>query len=195
MLVRYGVNDWIEFRVGWNYEVGGGGDVSGDEGSAGMGGAGIERDSKMLYGLKAAVTEQNGWMPRSVAILQGYTPTSGETTASDVVFAYAFGWELVDHWRLDSSIRYGDEHDLENAFNEWAPSVVLRIPITEQWSVHVEYFGIFSQGAEQDFSRSFFSPGTHYLIMPNLELGVRVGWGLTPDAPRFFSNVGIGWRF
>ena len=27
------------------------------------------------------------------------------------------------------------------------------------------------------------------------ELGVRVGWGLTEDAPNFFSNVGVGWRF
>ena len=44
-------------------------------------------------------------------------------------------------------------------------------------------------------SRAFFSPGTHYLLTPNLELGVRIGWGITDDAPRFFSNVGIGWRF
>jgi Putative MetA-pathway of phenol degradation len=195
LLVRYGMSDRIELRLGWNYEIGGGGDVSGDEGSADMGAGGIERDSKLLYGFKAAVTEQDGWRPRSVAILQGYTPTSGETTASDVVFAYAFGWEFDNHWRLDSSIRYGTSHELRDEFNEWAPSVVLRIPLSEQWTIHVEYFGIFSQGAEQEFSRSYFSPGVHYLLTPNLELGVRVGWGLTEDAPRFFSNVGIGWRF
>jgi hypothetical protein len=35
----------------------------------------------------------------------------------------------------------------------------------------------------------------HYLLTQNLELGVRVGWGISPDAPNFFSNVGIGWRF
>ncbi len=195
LLIRHGVNDWIELRVGWNYEIGGGGDVSGSNGSTGMGSAEIERDSKILYGFKAALTEQDGWQPRSVVILQGYTPTSGATTASDVVVAYAFGWELENGWRIDSSLRYGTGHELLDAFNEWAPSVVLRMPITEKWTIHAEYFGIFSQGAEQDFSRAYFSPGVHCLVTPNLELGVRVGWGLTPDAASFFSNVGVGWRF
>jgi len=195
-LVRYGLSKRIELRLGWNYEVGGAGDVvSGDEGSEGLGGGRIERESQMLYGLKVAVTEQNRWLPRSAAILQGYTPTSGQAPATDVVVAYTFGWELANRWRLDSSMRYGTEHDLADAYNQWAPSVVLRVPLTERWNVHAEYFGIYSQGAAHDTSRAFFSPGAHYLIAPNLELGVRVGWGITEDSPNFFSNVGLGWRF
>ena len=92
-------------------------------------------------------------------------------------------------------MRYGTEHGPSDAFNQWAPSIVLRVPVNDRWNVHAEYFGIYSQGAEHDFSRAYFSPGTHYLLTPNLELGLRLGWGITEDAPRFFSNVGIGWRF
>lgn len=196
LLVRYGITERIELRLGWNYEVGGTGDiVSGNESSEVFEAAGIERESQFLYGFKAALTEQEGWLPRSVAILQGYTPTSGEAPATDVVAAYAFGWEMPNRWRLDSSMRYGTEHGPRDAFNQWAPSVVLRVPITEKWNVHAEYFGIFLEGSERDASRAFFSPGSHYLITPNLELGVRVGWGITTDAPNFFSNVGVGWRF
>jgi hypothetical protein len=33
------------------------------------------------------------------------------------------------------------------------------------------------------------------ITAPNLEVGVRVGWGLNDQAARFFSNAGIGWRF
>ena len=78
-LVRHGVSDWLELRLGWNYEVGGeGNSVSGGEGSEGLGGGGIKRESQISYGLKAAVTEQQGWVPRSAVILQGFTPTSGE---------------------------------------------------------------------------------------------------------------------
>jgi hypothetical protein len=196
LLVRYGLSERIELRLGWNYEVGGTGDiVSGGEGGEGADGGKIERESQMLYGLKAAVTEQDGWVPRSAVILQGFTPTSGEAPATDVVATYAFGWELANRWRLDSSMRYGTEHGPNDAFNQWAPSIVLRVPINDRWNVHAEYFGIYSQGAREDFSRAFFSPGTHFLLTPNLELGVRLGWGITDDAPRFFSNVGIGWRF
>lgn len=195
-LARYGLSDRIELRFGWNYEVGGsGGDVSSSGGGDDFEGSGVERDSALLYGLKVATSEQEGWRPRSALILQGRTPTRGEATASDVVVAYAFGWELGEGWRLDSSMRFGTQHAVGDAFNEWAPSVALRMPMTERWQVHAEYFGIYSDGTGREFSRAFFSPGTHYLVGENLELGLRLGWGLTNDAPNFFSNVGVGWRF
>ncbi len=195
LLVRHGVSKRLELRVGWNYEVGGAGNTTSGTGSEQFDVGVIERESQVLYGFKTAITEQQRWRPRSAVILQGYTPTSGESTATDVIAAYTFGWELANRWRLDSSIRYGTETLPEDSFNEWAPSVVLRVPLSEQWHAHIEYFGIFSDGAEQEFSRSFISPGAHCLLTENLELGLRVGWGITDDAPNFFSNVGLGWRF
>lgn len=196
LLVRRGITENIELRLGWNYEVGGTGDVvSGNEGGEGSATGALERESQVLYGLKVGLTEQNGWTPRSAVIVQGYTPTSGLAPATDWVGAYAFGWELPNRMRLDAAMRYGSEHAEHDALNHWTPSVVLRAPLTERWQVHAEYFGIYSQGAASDFSRAFFSSGTHYLLTPNLELGARVGWGLTDDAPNFFTNVGIGWRF
>jgi hypothetical protein len=77
-----------------------------------------------------------------------------------VVATYALGWELANRWRLDSAMRCGTEHGPNDAFNQWAPSIVLRVPWDERWNVHAEYFGIY-----------------------------------THDAPRSFSNVGVGWRF
>ena len=196
LLLRYGVGEWIELRAGWNYEVGGTGDiVSGNEGGEDGGEGKFERESQMLYGFKASLSEQRGWLPRSTLILQAYTPTSGAAPATDFVAAYAFGWELTENLRLDSSVRYGTEHDVHDVFNQWAPSVVLRGILTEKWHAHAEYFGIYSDGAEQDFRRAFFSPGTTFLLSENFELGARVGWGLTDDSPNFFSNVGVGWRF
>ncbi|MBX9656671.1 transporter [bacterium] len=196
LLVRHGITERLELRLGWNYEVGGEGDVvSGEDGAESFESRKIERDSQILYGAKASLSDQEGWIPRSVVIVQGYTPTSGAATATDVVGAYAFGWELANRWRLDSSLRYGTEHTVRDAFNEWLPSVVLRVPLSDRWNVHMEYFGIYSQGAEREFSRGFVSPGTHFLLTENIELGVRGGWGITDDSPNFFTNFGIGWRF
>ena len=82
-----------------------------------------------------------------------------------------------------------------NHYEVWAPFSVLRVPIGERFQVHSEFFGLFSEDRASNFSRVFFSPGMHYLITPNLEVGLRVGWGLTNQSSPFFSNVGFGCRF
>jgi hypothetical protein len=72
---------------------------------------------------------------------------------------------------------------------------VLRVPLSERVNVHAEYFGAIPQGRAGGHSQHFFSPGLHYLLTPDLEIGFRVGWGLNDASAKFFSNVGVGCRF
>lgn len=198
LLIRCGLTERIELRLGWNYEIGGAGsDVSGAGfgEDASFGGTGLERESRVIYGLKFAVTEANGLVPRSAVILQGFSPTRGEATDSQFVGTYVLGWELPRRWIFDAAFRYGAGSAENDRFSIWAPSAVLKVPVGEKWNIHAEYFGIFSSDKEKDFVRHFVSPGVHYLITPNFEVGARVGWGLNDQAARFFSNVGMGWRF
>ncbi len=196
LLLRYGISDWLELRLGGNYEVGGeGADVSGGTGNEPLEGGGIVRETQALYGLKARLTEQRGWRPESSVIVQGHTPMSGPDPATAFTLGYVVGWELPDEWKLDSAIRYGADKEKADRFETWSPSIVLRKTLADRWNVHAEYFGNFSQNRTDNFAKHFISPGVHYLITPNLELGVRVGWGLNDEAARFFSNAGLGWRF
>ncbi len=196
LLVRWGLSERIELRIGWNYEIGGGGNVvSALESSEGIGGPFVSSESHVMYGVKGQMTYQHGWIPRSCVILEGFTPTSGEQPATQPVATYAFGWQLENKWRLDFAMRYAQGVELLDTFNKWSPSTVLRIPLNEDFQVHLGYFGNFTEGRAVERSRSFISPGAHYNITPNLELGLRLGWGLTPDAANFFLNTGFGWRF
>jgi outer membrane putative beta-barrel porin/alpha-amylase len=198
LLVRYGLFRRVELRLGWNYEVGAGGSVvTGESGEAveGVDTSRRTREQRMLYGLKASLTEQRSWLPSSIAILQGYTPTGGDATATQLVATYAFGWRLPNRWRFDSAMRFATDSDNGNRFQVWAPSTVLRVPLGERFQVHAEYFGLFSQNRPSNFGQNYFSPGMHYLITPNLEVGLRLGWGLNEQAAAFFTNVGFGWRF
>ena len=95
----------------------------------------------------------------------------------------------------DAAMRYGTGVGEGDHFSEWAPSVVVKAPISQKINVHTEYFGIFTSDKEHDDAIQYVSPGVHYLITPDLEVGVRVGWGLNDQSARFFSNVGFGWRF
>lgn len=200
LLLRYGVADRVELRLGWNYEVGGtGNEISGsgsdiDTATAPHSRSGLERIYRMLYGVKIGLTEQDGWRPESAVILQGYTPTGGDVTATQFVGSYVFGWELPRRSKLDAGIRYGTASNEGDRFNQWAPSVVLKVPLGEKWSVHSEYFGIFSTGRAKETNLQYVSPGVHYLVTPDFEVGVRLGWGLNDQSARFFMNAGIGWR-
>jgi hypothetical protein len=192
VLLRRGFGEKVEARLGFNYEAGGPGTVSGSE----FGGEDIETEdeSRILYGTKVETTEQDGWLPRSAAILQGYTPVSGPSNKSTLVFGEAWGWRFAGGWEWTTAMRYGTGFEEQDAFSQWAPSSVIKIPVGERWNVHVEYFGIFSTGKEVPLNVQYASCGGHVLATENLEIGLRVGWGLNETTPAFFSNVGIGWR-
>jgi hypothetical protein len=193
---RYGIGENFELRFGTNYEVGGAGSpITGNVPSDFESEPVLEEESRIIYGTKGLLTDQAGWLPQSSFILQGYTPTSGEVTATTFSLSYVFGWKFRELVTWDSGMRYGIGTFEEDNFNVWSPSTVLKFRIGEKWNAHAEYFGVFSEGKERETTQHFLSPGVHYLITKNLEVGVRVGWGLNEQAPNFFSNVGFGWRY
>lgn len=196
LLVRFGAREWFEWRFGVNYEAGSGGSVvTAVETGEGVEGDEFASESNVLYGFKALVSEQSGWVPRSSAIVEAFTPLSGDVWGTEPAITYVFGWELLSAWRFDAAIRYVLADSAEGLFNKWLPSAVLRMPVTERWEVHAEWFGSWSDGLEDEKVRPFVGPGTHFMITPNLEIGCRMGWGLTQDAATYFVDSGLGWRF
>ncbi|MFG0289844.1 MAG: transporter, partial [Rhodopirellula sp. JB044] len=196
LLVRHGVNDWLELRLGWNYEVGGAGSpVSGNVPSDLKEEAEIERESRIFYGGKVFLMEQADFLPEASVLLQGFTPTSGEETQTTLSATYIFGWELKEGVIWDSAVRYSTSNRDEDQFNVWSPSTVVKVAIGERWKAHAEYFGVYTDGREEETAQYFFSPGAHYLVTSDFEVGCRVGWGLNDNSPNFFSNVGIGYRY
>ncbi len=195
IVTRIGISERVELRLGWNYEIEGGGSVSHGHGGGFRGEAGTEEESQTLYGIKVALTSQDGWRPGSSCIIQGRTPTSGPETATDLQLGYVFGWEIEEVWQLDSSLRYSATNEEDDDFNQWAPSVVVKYQASDRWNIHGEYFGIFSDGRGVEMQPQYFSPGVHYLISEDIEIGVRTGWGLNDDSADFFANVGFGLRF
>ena len=193
LLLRRGLGERVEWRLGYNYEAGGPGIASGSE----FGGEDVvtEDESRVLYGLKAETSDQDGLLPRSSAIVQGFTPVSGPSQRSTVMVGESFGWRFPLGWEWTTAIRYGTGFEGADAFSQWAPSSVVKLPVGDRWNVHVEYFGIVSTGKEVPLSIQYMSIGGHVLATRNLELGIRTGWGLNHTSPAFFSNVGVGWWY
>jgi hypothetical protein len=195
-IARYGIGKNVELRFGFNYEIGGAGSpISGNVPGDLEDEPELEEESRVLYGTKVFLNEQADWLPQSAFIFQGYTPTSGEVSATTFSTSYVFGWKFRNKMVWDSAMRYSSGTFEEDSFNLWSPSTVIKVPMGEKWNVHSEYFGVFSEGRQRESTQHFFSPGIHYLPTKNMEVGVRVGWGLNDQSPNFFSNVGVGLRF
>jgi hypothetical protein len=196
LLWRLGATERFEWRLGVGYAQNAGGYlVTNAEGSEGPGDGSIVYESSLLYGFKALVTEQADWLPESCLIVEGFTPAYGDAFGTVPAITYAWGWKSEQSWRLDAALRYVYSEGRVDWFNKLQPSVVHRVPVTERWEVHAEYFGTFTDGAPDNAVIPFLSPGTHYNLTTNLEVGLRLGWGLNQDAASFFSDAGFGWRY
>jgi hypothetical protein len=194
LLMRYGIGERFELRLGWNYETGrerlpGAGDI------AGFFGANAEQ--QMYYGFKGVVTKQSGWMPGSALLVQGHTPTGGPQSVTQLRAGYVAGWELPNRWEFDAAMRFGTDRDEEGGYRLWVPSAVLKIPLTpsERWFTHVEYFGVMTQGKENDTNMHFVDIALHHLITPNVEVGAIVAFGPHSGGMNLVTNFGIGMRF
>lgn len=203
LLLRVGTNEWFEWRLGVNYGVGSQGNVvtSVEVGEGTLDGSTLYETS-ILYGCKVKTSAQAGFVPDSCLIVEATTPAYGDVFGTSPVATFVSGWELPlgfaaageERWRLDTAVRYAYAEGLVDWFSRWTPSAVLRMPVTDRWELHAEWFGNYTAGLTDNTVKPFFSPGTHYMLTKNLEVGLRVGWGLTDEAAPFFADVGFGWR-
>ena len=198
LILRYGVTDRVELRFGWNYEVGGVGNATSGTDAADEDPTrtrSLIREQTLAYGFKVGLTRAGSVDAALALIVQAFTPTGGKETATEMITTAVAGWKLPNRWVVDMAMRYGIDTEEGDRFNAWAPSAVFKVPFGEKWAAHAEYFGIFTTGKDTNSTKHFFSPGLHYLVSPDLEVGFRLGWGLNDQSARFFSNVGFGWRY
>ena len=195
-LLRIGGTDWLEWRFGVNYSVNSAGNIvtSVEVGERRPFDESLY-EANVLYGFKVDASDQDGLVPESCVIVEGGTPTSGDLWGTIPVATAVAGWELPWGTRLDGALRYSYAQGHTKWFSRWSPSVIIRQPITERWETHIEFFETVTEGLRKDNVRPFFSPGTHYLLMENLEVGIRIGWGLNHTAADFFSDTGVAWRY
>ena len=188
LLVRRGVNEWLEVRLGWTYES------SKFEHLAPVGAPTVQ-EGIINYGAKLCLTDECGSVPASALIVTGYSPTSGESNDSDFSIEYVFGWKRCD-WELDGQLRWFTLTEEDDHFTEWAPSVVLKRGLCcGRANAHIEYFSLHSVNRDEEYHQHYAGPGAHFLVTPNFEIGARVFWGLSGDAAEFISNVGFAARY
>ena len=194
LLVRVGLTERAELRLGWNYDVGGSSEAT-DVSSEFDFASPTDVNGNFLFGVKLRLLDGEGWRPATSMALVGITPTSGGDNTTDPAVDTVFEWKLRNDWLLGVGMRYAVLTEPGEYYNQWSPSAVLRIPFGERWNAHAEYFGVTTDGNDRDANQQYFSPGGHFEVTENFEIGLRFIIGLTPTADSFVANTGIGLRF
>ncbi len=197
-LVRYGLTDRFELRLGYNYETTPTyrdaieGDIAGN--------FGINAQQQIYYGFKYQVSPQQQerpWQPATAFLFQLHTPIASEQTHTQVRLGYALGWTLPNGWNIDTGFRYGTDRELGYNYTLWAPSTVLKVPFgrRKRWYTQFEYFGIVSEFRPRNFSKQFVDTGLHFFLTPHWEIGATVSFGINEQTRGTLINAGTGIQF
>ncbi|MEL6810108.1 MAG: transporter [Bacteroidota bacterium] len=185
-LLRYGILENLELRLGWNFE----------EGRTTIDGTRLEDVtsgfSPLLAGMKVNITQEEGWIPTIGLIGHLFLPLSAssdyrpETTGVD--FRFSFDHTLSEK----SSIAYnlGAQWGNDSPEAAYIYTLAYGYSITDTFGIYAEVYGDFP---EDNRANHFWDAGLTYLVMNNLQLDATVGSGIT-EGQDILISAGFSYR-
>jgi len=186
-LLRYGVWDNFELRVGSSYQVTKGEtkETSTDSTEHGFG--------PIMAGFKVFIVEEKGLRPE-ISILADITLRHIGSISYRPTFSYPTARLSASH-TLTPNISFGYNagfgYNGENADGFFIYSAVLGIGITSKISFFAETFGSFDHG---NLPNHHIDGGFTYLIKNNLQLDISAGTGFDKTIDKSFISTGLSWR-
>ena len=185
-LLRYGLLDRLELRLGWDIvdQKITDRNLNTEQSISGF--------SPLLAGVKVAITEEKGCLPEIGLIGHLMLPfTAGsdvkpETTGVD--FRFAFAHTLSD--RSSLSYNLGAEWGNDSPEAAYIYTLAYGYAITDAFGAYVELYGDFP---ENSMANHLWDAGITYLVQHNIQLDATVGTSFT-DGQDILLSAGISFR-
>ena len=186
-LVRIGVLDNVELRLGWNFE----------EGRTTVNGTRLmdvtSGFSPLLAGAKINITQENGWLPTIGLLGHLYLPVSAgedykpDTTGAD--FRFSFAHTLSENSSLSYNLgaQWGDDSP-EAAY---VYTLSYGLSISDRFGLYAELYGDLP---ENNSANHFWDAGVTYLVCADLQLDATVGTSIT-EGQDLLLSAGFSYRF
>ncbi len=194
-LLRVGLSDRIELRIGWTglvaSEIRFGSFKASDDGIG---------DGEL--GAKIHLAEERGGRPEIALLLSTSVPIGDDAYTTDrfdpalrLALAHTLSERVSLGYNLglafESSLGEDGERDtLSNAFY----TVALGLALSDRWGAFVELYGDLPASASGGPANSF-DGGFTYLLRDNLQLDLAGGAGLSDAAGDWFVGLGLSVRF
>ena len=185
-LLRYGILDNLELRIGWNFEevqttING---MESNDVASGL--------SPLLFGAKVAISEEKGWFPEIGLIGHIFLPFTAssdfkpEFTAAD--FRFSFNHTLSE--RSGIAYNLGGQLGGESAEFAYIYTLAYGYSITDKLGAYVEVYGDLP---EDSSANHFWDAGLTYAIAPLIQLDATVGQSIT-EGQDILLSAGVSFR-
>ncbi|WGK65722.1 transporter [Croceiramulus getboli] len=186
MLLRYGLLDNLELRLGWDFQ-----EIRTEI-------AGTELDNiqsglqPLLVGAKIGIADRNGFWPQIGLLGHVYLPLSAgqdfrpETTGVD--FRFSFDHSLSERSGIAYNIGMQWRDDSPEA--AYVYTLAYGYGLTERLGLYAEIYGDLPEDSSPNHS---WDAGLTYLVNPDLQLDATIGSGITTDQELLLS-AGFSYR-
>jgi hypothetical protein len=193
ILLRYGVNDRWEARLGLNsYDWV-------DEGAGVRRISGFEdpfAEVKIRFNDADAKNRPAG-VPAIGMLVQTTIPVGARALTADVWqprAVLAVHWDLPANWTIEDNLGYVYAADGSRRFDQLFASLSAGFQLNEKWGGFLEGY-IFSKESADTGRTRYADAGLSYNVSNDLALDVRAGAGLDQPHPHWFTGLGAAVRF
>ncbi|KAA3624536.1 MAG: transporter [Flavobacterium sp.] len=185
-LVRYGLLEGLELRLGWNFE----------EGRTSINGMKPQDVSSgfspLLAGAKISVSEENGLLPEIALIGHVILPFSAATDYRPETTGVDFRFSLSHTLSERSSLGYniGAEWGSDSPEAAYIYTLAYGYSIAENIGLYAELYG---DMPEDSRANHYWDAGFTYLLLKNLQLDATVGSSIT-EGQDLLLSAGVSYR-
>jgi len=182
-LLRYGLTDFFEFRIGSEYLLQKTENNAGQETLKGVNGLDL--------GTKIFLVNEEGYVPETSFILHVNFPVGNDAFHDDKILPtmlFAMSHSLSE--KIGLGYNLGGEWTEAEEIN-YLYSVAIGVELTGKLSGFIESYGASSK---DDPSSLIVDTGVTYLVKPTLQLDTSIGYSLSEESPDWFINAGFSWR-
>jgi len=185
-LLRFGVLKFLELRLGT--------DMLNHQSKLPTG---SQRDefgmSPIGFGFKAALMQEDGWRPEMAFLTGWQVPKTGrESFASE---KWQHSYILAISYTLSERLGFGYNlgWEFEGAFevNRFIYSLALGYALAEKWGIFMETYT--NKTGKNPFDVRA-DAGFTWLVVPNFQLDLSGGLGISKISPIGFISAGLSWR-
>jgi hypothetical protein len=191
MLLRFGLTDRLELRLGWPGFV----SSDSDDPAIGSGFTGtLDPNVGFLYDLWG----QNGWLPQTAVLATVPVPLEGNPFALNSLQPLTelmYSWETSDRTTVTGRSGFALFEAAGDNYIQFQQSFSFDVILTERLGVFVSWDMLANHGSWNDTSQHMAGGGLSFLLTERLAISWRSSVGLNSAAPDFLNDIRFAYRF